>query len=49
MSSERPAAESQRGPGGALRAVGLGLLYAVLVVALLLLGRAGTSFIYQGF
>ena len=33
----------------ALRAIALGVLYAALVVALLLFGRAGTSFIYQGF
>lgn len=34
---------------GSLRALGLGVLYAALVLALLLLGRAGRSFIYQGF
>ncbi len=32
-----------------LRALGWGLLYAALVVALVILGRTGQGFIYQGF
>jgi len=35
-------------PGWA-RALALGTLWSALVVALLLLARAGTGFIYQGF
>jgi hypothetical protein len=31
------------------RALGLGVLYAAIVVALLLFGRLGAGFIYQGF
>lgn len=37
------------GPASLLRALGLGAAYAALVVALLLLARAGAGFIYQGF
>ncbi|MFM7737464.1 MAG: hypothetical protein ACKPBU_15975 [Alphaproteobacteria bacterium] len=46
----RPASDAggADAPGWA-RAIGLGVFYAVLVVALLLLARAGTGFIYQGF
>lgn len=34
---------------GAARALAIGIGWAVLVVALLLLANAGRSFIYQGF
>lgn len=34
---------------GFVRAFALGILYAALVVAMLLLARAGAGFIYQGF
>ena len=33
----------------ALEGVGLGVVYAAVVVALLLLARVGKGFIYQGF
>ncbi len=43
-----PPAAPDPDPGWA-RALGAGVLYAALVVALLLLARAGAGFIYQGF
>ena len=36
-------------PATALRAAALGVLYTAVVLALLLLGRVGKGFIYQGF
>lgn len=50
-SGARAASEPATGPSTAvaLRAVALGVFYAALVLALLLLGRVGKGFIYQGF